>query len=129
MSAEAEAEEIAGHVVDHLATAPLDTLLWSTGVDWPEVYVPVDEPFVAAVCPGRTPVPPLHPVTVLESRYGGTYEPGAWLAFPCSLDDLPEGWDEQDVPCMRFWAENPCAAGGGDTPAEAYAALMARLLR
>jgi len=121
-SAESPYESTAG------AALQAEALLTFTGVDWPESYVPVDEPFVAALCPSRTPVPPLHPVTVIESRYGGVYEPGAWLAFPCPLDELRDSWDEEDVPCMRFWDENPHAAGGGSTPAEAYAALMARLL-
>ncbi|MEU6142242.1 hypothetical protein ABZ848_17960 [Streptomyces sp. NPDC047081] len=123
-----EEREAARRIVEHLATTPLDALLWFTGVDWPDSCIPVDEPFVAALCPRRTPLPPLHPVTVIESRYGGAYEPGAWLAFPGPLDALPDGWDGEDVPCMTFWAENPDAAGGGSTPAEAYAALMTRLL-
>jgi hypothetical protein len=128
MSDAAEVEQTARRVVEHLDAVPTEDLLWYTGADWPESYIPVDEILVAALCPGPTPAPPLHPVTVVESRYGGAYEPGDWLAFPCPPDELPDGWDDEDVPCMRFWETNPDAAGGGSTPAEAYAALMALLL-
>ncbi|KOU61624.1 hypothetical protein ADK57_27330 [Streptomyces sp. MMG1533] len=124
----ADVNDAARRVVAHLAAASPDDLLTVTESDWPEAYIAVDEPFVAALLPGHTPLPPLHPVTLIESRYGGAYEPGPWLAFPCPPDDLPNGWDEQDVPCMRFWKANPGAAGGGRTPAEAYAALMADVL-
>ncbi|MFD4597535.1 hypothetical protein ACFWPQ_05790 [Streptomyces sp. NPDC058464] len=128
MSEAPETGRLARRVVEHLDVTPLEALLLYVGADWPEAYIPIDEPFVAALCPGRTPVPPLHPVTVIESRYGGAYEPGDWLAFPCPPDELPDGWDDEDVPCMRFWDKNADAVGGGRTPAEAYAALMARLL-
>jgi hypothetical protein len=123
----AEAEAVR-RITHHLARTPLEVLRTPTGTDWPESCIVIDEPFVAELCPGRTPLPPLHPVTVLESRYGGAYEPGAWLAFPCPLDELPAGWDDEDTPCLRFWAAHPRAAAGGRTPAEAYEALMARLL-
>ncbi|WP_128092226.1 hypothetical protein [Streptomyces resistomycificus] len=120
--------EAARRIVAHLAEAPPDHLLTRTESDWPEAYIAVDESFVAALCPGRTPLPPLHPVTLIQSRYGGAYEPGRWLAFPSPPDDLPDGWDEEDVPCLRFWEANPRAAGGGRTPAEAYAVLLADVL-
>ena len=120
--------EAVRRISNRLARTPRVALLTSTGTDWPESYIAVDEPFVAELCPGRTPLLPLHPVTLVESRYGGVYEPGAWLAFPYPLDELPDGWDNEDIPCLRFWADHPRVAGGGRTPAEAYEALVAHLL-
>lgn len=67
----------------------------------------------------------LYPVTIVRSRYGGTYEPGDWVAFPTPPESLPSGWDGGDAECARFWQEHP-EFGGGATPSEAYEDLQRR---
>jgi len=49
-----EAKDVARCVIGQLSATPMEALLTFTGVDWPESYVPVDEPFVAALCPSRS---------------------------------------------------------------------------
>ncbi|MBV9448604.1 MAG: hypothetical protein JO345_22180 [Streptosporangiaceae bacterium] len=66
-------------------------------------------------------------VTILRSRYGGTYEPGEWIAFACWPDDIPPGWNADDLACAEFFASRTREIGGGATPQEAYADLL-RLL-
>ena len=71
----------------------------------------------------------LHPVTIVQARYGGTYEPGVWLAFACYPNELPEMWDAGDVLASQFYAENSGSIGGGSTPTEAYENLRQLLGR
>jgi hypothetical protein len=67
----------------------------------------------------------LYPVTIVRARYGGTYEPGKWIAFPLYADNLPDGYADDDVTCATFWSEyQHRPAGGGDTPDAAYADLL-----
>lgn len=66
-----------------------------------------------------------YPVTIVRSRYGGTYEPGVWVAFPLHPEDLPPDWNAGDVLCNRFWQSRD-DIGGGATPDEAYADLLRR---
>ena len=37
-------------------------------------------------------------VTIVPARCGGAYEPGEWLAFPVSPDNLPRDWKETSSP-------------------------------
>lgn len=67
-------------------------------------------------------------VTILSSRYGGTYEPGKWIAFACWPNDIPAGWNADDLTCASFFADRKNDIGGGDTPQQAYEDLL-RLLR
>ncbi len=57
-------------------------------------------------------------VTILRSRYGGFYEPGEWIAFACWPDDIPPGWNADDVTCAEFFASRREEIGGGATPQE-----------
>jgi len=66
-------------------------------------------------------------VTIVRSRYGGTYEPGEWIAFACWPDQIPPDWNADDVTCAEFFAARRDEVGGGDTPQEAYEDLV-RLL-
>ena len=63
-------------------------------------------------------------VTIVSSRYGGTYEPGVWVAFPMWPEQLPADWNADDVACSRFFADRHGEFGGGDTPQEAYEDLL-----
>ena len=69
----------------------------------------------------------LYRVTIVRSRYGGTYEPGVWVAFPCWPEELSPDWSGGDGVCARFFAERAEEVGGGDTPQEAYDNLRRRL--
>jgi len=73
----------------------------------------------------------LFPVTIVMSRYQGTYEGDRWLAFPVGAEDLADSdYDDEDVECMSFFQE--CEArklpiGRGSTPDGALADLKKRL--
>jgi hypothetical protein len=69
----------------------------------------------------------LHRVTIVRSRYGGIYEPGVWIAFPCWPEDISPDWNPGDVVCAGFFADRAEEIGGGDTPQEAYEDLLRRL--
>jgi hypothetical protein len=69
----------------------------------------------------------LYKVTIVRSRYGGTYEPGVWVAFPYWPEDLSPDWNAGDVACAGFFADRGEEIGGGDTPQEAYDDLCRRL--
>jgi hypothetical protein len=66
-------------------------------------------------------------VTIVRSRYGGVYEPGAWIAFACWPDEISPDWNADDVTCAGFFLDRRGEVGGGDTPQEAYEDLV-RLL-
>jgi hypothetical protein len=68
-----------------------------------------------------------YPVTIVRSRYGGTYEPGAWIAFPLDPEDLPVGYAGDDVECVTFFGEYRRPVGGGTSPDAAYADLRRQL--
>lgn len=76
-----------------------------------------------------------YPVTITTARYGGSYEGGRWLAFPCDpggLDRLCPGWDDSDVECMKFWAKADTERwpiGRGTGPSAAWNDMRARLYR
>jgi hypothetical protein len=67
---------------------------------------------------------PAWPVTILRARYGGVYEPGAWIAFPLTPGEVPQEWDADDVTCMTFFDERRGQVGGGATPDKALAHLI-----
>jgi len=69
----------------------------------------------------------LDKVTIVRSRYGGTYEPGVWIAFPCWPSEVGSDWNADDVSCAGFFAERADEIGGGDTPQDAYDDLRRRL--
>ena len=59
-------------------------------------------------------------VTIVSARYGGIYEPGEWLAFPVSRNNLPRDWDGSDVAAATFYSITPRPYGAGPTPDAAY---------
>jgi hypothetical protein len=76
-------------------------------------------------CSVMTDGPPR--VTIVSSRYGGIYEPGAGVAFACWPDEIPPDWNADDVTCLEFFTERRGEIGGGATPQEAYEDLLRRL--
>jgi hypothetical protein len=78
--------------------------------------------------------PHVYPVTIVQSRYSGSYEGADWLCFPCypgALSDHYCDWDGSDIECMLFWKkahEEHWLIGYGDTPAAAYQDLIERCL-
>jgi hypothetical protein len=72
--------------------------------------------------------PDVYPVTIVRARYGGSYEPGRWLAFPTDPDRMPDGWDASDVPCAEFWDSYAEPVGASDrSPDQALADLARKL--
>lgn len=63
----------------------------------------------------------VYPVTIVKTRYGGTYEGGAWAAF--WGERIPEDAMGDDVSCSYWWDDNGDTCGVGATPDEAYRAL------
>ncbi len=59
-------------------------------------------------------------VTIVSARYGGIYEPGEWLAFPVSPNNLPRDWNGSDVAAATFYSITPRPYGAGPTPDTAY---------
>lgn len=45
----------------------------------------------------------LWPCALSPARYGGVYEGGRWLAFPCQVDEVPEDALGDDVACAEWW--------------------------
>lgn len=66
-----------------------------------------------------------YPVTIVRSRYGGIYEPGDWVAFHLSPENLPAEWNAGDAACAAFWQSRD-DVGGGANPNEAYEDLLRR---
>lgn len=74
----------------------------------------------------------LYPVTIVSTRYGGTYEGKAWAAFNAGPEQLSHpmqpyyDWDGGDYECQVWWADNgkmPYVAVG-NTPNEALKNLI-----
>ena len=73
----------------------------------------------------------LYPVTIVMSRYQGTYEGAPWLAFPVDSEDLADSdYAGEDSECMIFFSEceeRQVPIGRGATPDEALANLRTTL--
>lgn len=67
-------------------------------------------------------------VTIVPALYGGAYEPGEWLAFPVSPDNLPRDWNGNDISASTFFDISPRPYGAGPTPDAAYDDLL-RVMR
>lgn len=76
--------------------------------------------------------PSLHPVTIVQARYNGTYEGAPWLCFPLEVHQLAEveqwrRWDGDETECQAFWRTaqiNEFLIGRGDSPTAAYDDLI-----
>lgn len=71
----------------------------------------------------------LYPVTIIATRYGGSYEGGAWAAFHCNEDELPPAATGDDTSCAVFWSDVSAhmAVGVGATPNDALTALEKKI--
>lgn len=88
--------------------------------------------------PGEWTSPRAYPCVVLPARYGGVYEGGAWVAFPCRFDEVPANAFADDVRAMCFWQSDersprsepsPAAeVGRGASPNEAVMDMLRRAL-
>jgi hypothetical protein len=79
---------------------------------------------------------PLQPITLVETRYGGTYEGGRWAAFakpefyvpygsdPATRTMPPDGAFAEDPVAHLWWLENADRVGVGSLPGEALADLL-----
>ena len=68
-----------------------------------------------------------YPTTIVTARYGGTYEGGSWLAFPCDHEEVPSEAFDDDCTCAAWWASDSSKlVGRGNTPTAAYDDLLAR---
>ena len=68
-----------------------------------------------------------YPITIVQARYGGTYEGAEWLAFNRYPENLPEDWDGDDMSCNEFWTETREFIGKGGSPQLAYTDLLEKL--
>lgn len=66
-----------------------------------------------------------YPCTIFRSRYGGSYEPGRWVAIP--LDHIPVDATDDDVTCASWFADYGWMCGGGETPGDALVDLNSKL--
>lgn len=85
--------------------------------------------------------PAIYPVTIVQARYGGSYEggfggSGDWLAFPVNPWELAEpaweDWCGSDVECMKWWdraATEKWPIGHGASPDAAYTDLIDQVAR
>jgi len=70
----------------------------------------------------------LYPIKVVQSRYGGVYEGGAWVSFPNCDHEPPEAAFGDDDECADYWASRRSRfVGRGSTPDEAYGDMLRRL--
>jgi hypothetical protein len=72
-------------------------------------------------------LPDIWPATIVRARYQGSYEPGAWLAFPLDPDALPADWQADDVSCALFWRSYGGTVGAASSPNQALADLARKL--
>ncbi len=68
----------------------------------------------------------LYPVTIVQTRYGGIYEGGAWAAFLSRPEEIPPDAFGGDSVCVSWWSDFVYAVGVGATPDSALADLKAK---
>ena len=73
----------------------------------------------------------IHPATIAQARYNGSYEEGPWLCFPLRPAQLMEPrwreWDGDEGACAAFWSGAQAQEeliGRGDSPTAAYDDLI-----
>ena len=71
----------------------------------------------------------VYPVTIIATRYGGTYEGGRYAAFNMDEDDIPGEATAGDHECETWWRDVApgLPVGVGATPDAALVALSDRL--
>lgn len=75
---------------------------------------------------GRIELEMSYPLTIISTRYGGTYEGGKFVAFPCEEWAIPDDVQGGDVECMAWWDRYAEGVGRGATPDAALADLIER---
>lgn len=83
-----------------------------------------------------------YPLTLIRTRYGGSYEGGLWAAFNVEANRIPVDVEGGDPECAAWWAMAQANGGVygrdlfgaacvtvGDTPDEAIAKLAALCVR
>lgn len=68
-------------------------------------------------------------VTILNARYGGTYEGGQWVALPCDSFMVPYAAVGGDTECSEFFCDPQMPIGAGGTPQEAADRLSKEWVR
>lgn len=70
----------------------------------------------------------LWPIAIWQSRYGGVYEGGRWIAIGnCEILPQHTAMMDQDTECMDFWKSKQADhIGRGATPDEALEDLLRR---
>jgi hypothetical protein len=71
-----------------------------------------------------------YPLTIVRTRYGGTYEGAEYAAFARSAFTLPDGWDGGDTECCETWIELNTSGepiGKGRSPQDALASLISKI--
>ena len=70
----------------------------------------------------------LWPVTIIVTRYGGSYEGGKWAAFHLEHPAIPEDATGGDTECMLFWERHRTSwwVATGSSADEAYSRLEYR---
>ena len=76
----------------------------------------------------------IYPATIVQARYGGSYEGAPWLCFPVHVQRFAEpgwrAWDGDEIECGRFWRHaqgEGWLIGLGQTPTGAYDDLLGRV--
>lgn len=66
----------------------------------------------------------LWPVTIIKTRYSGTYEGSKWAAFNLDHEYIPDAVTGDDISCSTWWSHFGGGVGLGATPDEAYQDLV-----
>jgi hypothetical protein len=73
----------------------------------------------------------VHPATIVQARYNGSYEGAPWLCFPLHprwlMDPAWLGWDGDELQCQAFWTgarAQDRLIGCGNSPTAAYDDLI-----
>lgn len=67
----------------------------------------------------------INPIIIDEDRYGGSYSGHGFTAW---FGAVPDDIDAGDSECHGFWITNNIVFGGGNTPDEAVADLLKKIL-
>lgn len=65
----------------------------------------------------------LWPILIVQARYGGTYEGGAWVAH-AATEVVPEKSMGDDFECSEWFADHYEQVGVGGTPNQAVSDLL-----
>ena len=76
----------------------------------------------------------IYPATIVQARYGGSFEGAPWLCFPVHVQRFAEpawrDWDGDEIECGEFWRRvqgEGWLIGLGKTPTDAYDDLISQV--